>query len=164
MYGINFKITCNGVKQNNDFGPIRTPEKRFSRPRYCEIPPHPKHTRLKNAFFSSRNSFCTSKGRSSTKRQYVRHAKCPSHREATHLPAGIEGVRTHASISLLRTSAGVLCVASNGDWCWKKLLKLVSTDGMILRWEHNKWYTWWGSASSWWADWQAVVAYSPSRR
>ena len=24
--GINVKITCNGVKQNNDFGPIRTPE------------------------------------------------------------------------------------------------------------------------------------------
>ena len=40
-------------------------------------------------------------------------ARCPtcrvrSHRAATHLPAGIEGVRTHASISLLRVSAGVL--------------------------------------------------------
>ena len=49
-------------------------------------------------------------------------ARCPtcrvcSHRAATHLPAGIEGVRTHASISLLRVSAGVLCLASNDGWC-----------------------------------------------
>ena len=36
--------------------------------------------------------------------------------EILHLPAGIEGVRTHASTSLLRMSAGVFCLASNGDW------------------------------------------------
>ena len=32
--------------------------------------------------------------------------------------AGIEGVRIHASTSLLRMSAGMLYLASNGDWWW----------------------------------------------
>ena len=63
-----FKITYNRVKQNNDCGPVRTPEKkRFFGPYYCEIPPHPKHTRLKIHFFSSGNSFCTSKAAASPK-------------------------------------------------------------------------------------------------
>ena len=58
--------------------------------------------------------------------RHVGHGDCATHRVATHLPAGIEGVRKHASISLLRTSAGDSCLASNGDWCWKKIFKLVS--------------------------------------
>ena len=41
----------------------------------------------------------------------------------THLPAGIEGVRTHASISLLRMSTAVGCLASNGDWRSRSLKK-----------------------------------------
>ena len=40
-----------------------------------------------------------------------------THRAATHPPVGIEGVRTHAPTSLLRMSAGVLCLASNDHWC-----------------------------------------------
>ena len=47
-------------------------------------------------------------GCSITKRRYVRHAECATHKEATQLPAEIEGVRTHALTSLLRMSAGVL--------------------------------------------------------
>ena len=50
------------------------------------------------------------------KKRYVRHAECATHRAATHLPAGMEGVRTHDLTSLLRMSARVLCLASNGDW------------------------------------------------
>ena len=50
-------------------------------------------------------------------RRYARHGDCATHRAATHLPAGIEGVRTRASTSLLSMSAGVLCLASNGHWC-----------------------------------------------
>ena len=124
-------------------------------------------------------------------RRYVRHGDCATHRAATRLPAGIEGVRTHASTSLLRTSAGVLCLASNGDWWWtmcsnaleawktievgfvRSKVRLAwavsysyrSNDGMILKWEHNKWYTWCGSvgASSRRADSPAVAAPSPSR-
>ena len=37
---------------------------------------------------------------------------CYPQNTPTHLPAGIEGVRTHAYISLLRTSAVVFCLAS----------------------------------------------------
>ena len=44
--------------------------------------------------------------------RYVRNGDCATHRAATHLPAGIDGVRIHALISLLRMSAGVLCFAS----------------------------------------------------
>ena len=42
-------------------------------------------------------------------RRYVRRAErvaCAAYKTAMHLSAGIEGVRTHASVSLLRTSAG----------------------------------------------------------
>ena len=51
-------------------------------------------------------------------RRYVRHGDCATQRAATHLPAGIDRVRTHASTSLLRMSAGILCLTSNGDWWW----------------------------------------------
>ena len=53
--------------------------------------------------------------------RYVRLGEFVTHRAATHLLAGIEGVRIHASTSLLRVSAGVLCLASNGDWCSRSL-------------------------------------------
>ena len=56
-----------------------------------------------------------------TKRRYVRHAECATRRGDTHLSAGIERIRTRASTSLLRVSAGVLCLASNGDWCSRSL-------------------------------------------
>ena len=56
-----------------------------------------------------------------TKRLYVRYAECATHVAATHSPAGMEGVRTHTSTSLLRVSAGVLYLASNGDWCSRSL-------------------------------------------
>ena len=60
-------------------------------------------------------------GCSNTKMRYVGHVECATHRAATHTPAGIEGVRTHASAFLLRVFAGVLCLASNGDWCSRSL-------------------------------------------
>ena len=42
--------------------------------------------------------------------------------------AGIEGVRTHASISLLRTSTGVGCLASDRDWRSRSLKIYVGKD------------------------------------
>ena len=81
-----------------------------------EIPPHPKHTRLKNIFLVLETPY----GPASCyeqQRPYVRHAECAIHRAAAHLPAGIEGVIIHASTSLLRMSTGVLCLASNDHWC-----------------------------------------------
>jgi len=97
--------------------------------------------------------------------RYVRNGDCATHRAATHLPAGIDRVRIHALISLLRMSAGVLCFASNGDWSWTMCCRAVeawkiievawwgrrsdwlglekysywSTDAMNLRWQDNKW-------------------------
>ena len=56
-----------------------------------------------------------------TKKRYVRHPECATHRAATHVPAGIEGVGTHASTSLLRVSAGVFGLASNGGWCSRSM-------------------------------------------
>ena len=35
---------------------------------------------------------------------------------------------------------------------------------LFLRWEHNQWYTLWGSASYRWVDWPTAVVLSPSRR
>ena len=157
-----------------------------------EISPHPKHTRVKMfCFFLVLETPYGPESCYEHQRRYVRHGDCATHRAATRLPAGIEGVRTHASTSLLRTSAGVLCLASNGDWWWtmcsnaleawktievgfvRSKVRLAwavsysyrSNDGMILKWEHNKWYTWCGSvgASSRRADSPAVAAPSPSR-
>ena len=70
--GINFKIACNGVKQINDFGAIRTPENDdFSRPTTAKLPEmaksHLKHTRLKMQFFTSGNTVCTSKAAAARK-------------------------------------------------------------------------------------------------
>ena len=77
-----------------------------------KIPPNPQHPRLENHVFSSRNPAATIKHQ----RCYVSHAYCAAHITATPLPAGIEGIRTHASVYLMRTSAGVLCLANIGDW------------------------------------------------
>ena len=87
-------------------------------------PSAPKTHPLENAFFSSGSTVGTSKAQACPKTRYVRYVKCPTHRADTNLPAGIEGVRTHASISLLRASAGVLCLTSNGDWCWQKKIEV----------------------------------------
>ena len=49
----------------------------------------------------------------------------------------IESFRTHASTSLWRTSAGVLCLASNGDWrsrSLKKYLKFESARITLAVW------------------------------
>ena len=55
-----------------------------------------------------------------------RTSRLCNRRTPTHLPAGIEGVRTHASISLLRTSAVVFCFASIGEWRSRSLEDLFS--------------------------------------
>ena len=85
-----------------------------------EIPPHPEHTRLKMHFLVPE----TPSGLASCyqhQRRYDRHAECATHRAATHLPVGIEGVKTDASTPPLRMSAGVLCLASNDGWCSQSL-------------------------------------------
>ena len=88
-----------------------------------KIPPHPKRPRLKNHVFSSRNPMYLPAATINTK-----GAMCAAHITATHLSAGIDGVRTHASISHTRTSAGVLCLASNGDWRSRSLKNYVAKD------------------------------------
>ena len=98
----------------------------FPSPPQCEILwPHPKHTRLEMPFSSSGNSFCTSKATGARKGSAPNVPTVQPTRAATHLSAGIEGSE-HASISLLRTSNGQLCLARNDDWRWEKLLKLGS--------------------------------------
>ena len=72
--------------------------------------------RLKMHFFTSGNSVWTCYRCYEHHRRYVGDGDCVTHRAPTHLPAGIEGVRTHASISLLRKSARVFCLASYADW------------------------------------------------
>ena len=64
----------------------------------------------------------------------VPHAHGATHRAPTHLPVGIEGVRTHASTSLLRVSAGVLCLASNGDWRSRSLIFFLSSKARGSDW------------------------------
>ena len=71
---------------------------------------------LENAFFSSGNSRWDIPRLQHARSRYIRHAYGATHRAPTHLPVGIQGVRTHASTSLLRVSAVVLCLPSNGDW------------------------------------------------
>ena len=70
------------------------------------IPPHPKHTRPKMHFFFLETPYGHAQG--CTKRRCVQHAECATHRVATHLPAGIEGDRTHSSTSLLRVCRSAL--------------------------------------------------------
>ena len=109
--GIKFKPASKwSGNQNNDFVPIRTPE------------PHPKHPRLKKHFFSSRNPMhlvaAAINTNGDTSDMPSMQPKAP-----THLPAGIEGVRTHASTSLLRMSTGVFFVANKCDWRSRSLKK-----------------------------------------
>ena len=102
----NFPITCNMErKQKDDFAPIRTRESPAASNTHlhqkalcyvwklpiwtCELDPHEK--------------------------LYVGNRDCATRRTPTHLPAGIEGIRTHASTSLLRTSAAVFWLASVGE-------------------------------------------------
>ena len=78
------------------------------------IPSHPKHTHIKKKKKNGNSlhghvSWTHTKGNTSDI-AIVQPAK------HTHLPAGIEGVRTHASIDLLHTSAVVFCLASIGEW------------------------------------------------
>ena len=56
------------------------------------------------------------------------HAHCATHITATHLPAGIDEFRTHASVSLMRTSPRVLCPASNDDWRSRSLKSYFGKD------------------------------------
>jgi len=83
-----------------------------------------------------------------------------------HLAAWIEGVRTHASTSVLRMSTDFFFLASKYDWrsrslkkaCWgcthlwgrrsdwlavSYWLYWSTVDAKFLRWEHTKRYTWW---------------------
>ena len=99
----------------------RNETKTLCQSEHQKVPPRPKHTRLKMFFFSSGNSYGAASCYDEHQMRYIRHAECAAHRIAAHLPAEIEGVRTHASTSLLRMCAGVLCLASNGDWCSRSL-------------------------------------------
>ena len=96
-------------------------------------PAAPKTHPLENALFWFWKLSMDIQGCSNTKRRHVRHAECATHRAATHLPTGIEGVRTHASTSLLRVSAGVLCLASNGDWSSRSLEKFLKLESPRIR-------------------------------
>ena len=116
--GITFKITCNRErKQNNLFVPVRT----RNNPAASNTHPHQK------AFFHLWKLPLWTCELDPHERWHVGHRDCATRRTPTHLPAGIEGVRTHASISPLRTSAVVYCLASIGEWrsrslealCWK---------------------------------------------
>ena len=93
-------------------------------PEHQKIPPHPKHPRWKKK--SYRNPMYPPAATINTYRYYVPHAYSAAHITSTHLPAAIDGVRTHASVSLMRTSAGVLCLASNGDWRSRSLKSYVT--------------------------------------
>ena len=53
------------------------------------------------------------------------HAQYAAHRTDLHLLAEIDGVRTQASVSLMRPSAGILCLAIRCDWRSGSLKKLV---------------------------------------
>ena len=72
-------------------------------------PAAPETHPLENAFFKVLETPYGPATRSRYEHQsrYVGHDDCATRRAATRLFAGIEDVRTHASISLLRTSAGV---------------------------------------------------------
>ena len=160
------KITILGQSEHQKITIFRAPLLRN-----CPKSRRTQNTRMKMHFFCFGNSVCASKGAKARKG------------DTSDMPS-VQPTEPHASTSILRTSAGVLCLGSNGDWWWKKIFKLGSfgwgselawagklglesysywsTDAMILKWEHNKWYTWWGPASSRWADWPAVIAPSPS--
>ena len=71
---------------------------------------------LKMHFFSSGNTRWDIPRLQHARSRYIRHDYGATHGAPMHLPVGIEGVRTHASASLLRVSAVVLCLVSNGDW------------------------------------------------
>ena len=86
----------------------------FPSPPQCEILwPHPKHTRLEMPFSSSGNSFCTSKATGARKGSAPNVPTVQPTRAATHLSAGIERIKTHASTFLLRVSARVLRLPNN---------------------------------------------------
>ena len=85
---------------------------------------------LKLQFITCGNSVWTCYRCFKHHRRYVEDGDCATYRAPTHRPVGIEGIRTHASTSLLRLSAGVLWLASNRDWRSRSLkfyLKLESS-------------------------------------
>ena len=111
--GITFKLASNGAETKY----------RFLANQHQKIPPHSKHPRLKQRFFRSRNPMYLVACCDKHKWRYLWHVQYASHRAPTHLPAGIDGGRTHASTSLMRASAGILCFSSKCDWHSRSLKK-----------------------------------------
>ena len=68
-----------------------------------------------------------------TKKRYVRHAECATDRAATHLPAGIEGVRTYLDIPL----AGV-CRSALSSEQWRLVLHDVFSRSLKNSWSWTR--------------------------
>ena len=81
-----------------------------------KIAPHTKHPGLKKLFFFFWRSYVPAICYDKHQKCYFPHAYSAAHITATHPPAGIDGVRINDSVSLMRTSAGVLCLACNNDY------------------------------------------------
>ena len=80
-----------------------------------EIPPHPNHSPLKMHFFSSGNSLWTFKAAATRKGDMSDMPNVQPTEQPLTFPPGSRGSdHIHASTSLSRMSAGVLCLASNG--------------------------------------------------
>ena len=73
-------------------------------------------------------------GRDEHDKRCVRHADYQSNRTHTHLPAGIEGVRIHASIYLLHMSVVVYSLASNVDCRYRSLKKYLNLEARGSNW------------------------------
>ena len=76
------------------------------------------------------------------RRWYLWHVQYAAHRIDLHLPAGIEGVRTRASVSFMHTSTGVFFLASKS-----MRLALSKLKKNLLR-LHS-----WGRRSDWLLGW-----------
>ena len=110
--GITFKSTCNmGRKQKNDFVPIITRKN----PAACNTHPH-----QKAIFYLWKLPTWTCE--LDPTRQAIRRISRLCNPQNTHAPPRRDRVvRTHASISVLRTSAVVNCLASIGEWRFRSL-------------------------------------------
>ena len=89
-----------------------------------KIPPHPKHSRLKKHFFSSRNPMYLLAATINTNGDI---SGMPSMQPTEHprTPPPGSTVRTRASLSLMRTFTEVFFLASKCDWRSRSLTKLV---------------------------------------
>ena len=117
--GITFKITCDVErKQDNDFVPVKT----LKNPAASKTHPH-----RKTFFYLWKLPIWTCQ-LDAHERCYAGHRDCTTCRTPTHLPAGVEGVRTHASISLFRTSAVAFCLASIDEWRSRSFYNFVGKD------------------------------------